>query len=1318
MATPEQQPLKKRKLYDPPPPSSPPQQPPQPPPPPPEEPPPQPPQPPTPPPLSQEEILRRRKNQEEIRNVFECYKRIKFCIDQKDKRFISELEEAYHSLINAAGGGLTTQRLVAEYIPRYASHCPTALEAATKVVINMHNCCFTVISSGDDIDGIAFETAKACVLGLVDICRAAASEARTSAVTQGIHSAVFVNVFTFLVSSFDRKDIFDIVDQRSVLKIYKGAESFSDFKREFFVEDDTVLLKLSKIHALSFLRIFFSWPENSLVACFELFESIGVEGAQKGKYFLRQLTIELNDIDPHHLAEGSNDESSIRSKNTKYDEKQPIDNCPASKGNSFSKNTSTILKNCMLGLVLSKDLSFKSLIFSRYRMLCDSASPEVVSDIASVLEGVFESFVKQVKVEDSQVEGVEGTSGSSKYVNQCLVSTMSNQQGSPSVVSGRDCSDKISGIHLRKNNAAINPGNDSFEAESKSMDFYGDSGDLSNSRTFMPRELLRRQSFSPRARTPRDFRSNSFNSKNHPGQVERSPIPNMDVPVPPLRSSVGAANSPFESPKQNIPPPHSSTDHAICYSDGDPAAMDIFLASKQLWLGSLGPDASEMRIRFQFEKFGPIDQLQYFPFKGFATIEYRNIMDALKAREVMRGRSPWGACLRIKFLDTGLGTRGAINGTAIGSSCHVYIGNVSSIWAKDEIMHEVKKVLHKGPRMVFDLSGEGALLMEFDSPEEATISIAHLRWHRMENSKFFPPQSNIGPANAMMHAEGARPTSASVHVDTRNNFPATNSMIGSPHAQPVMEKPPESYLRTSELSSLLLQLRSKYNITHPQVPFASAPMREQARVPTTNLWINVPNKSPQCITDDELLAVCNLAINNAGSVVRLSRTSMPTGSYWLVECSSPDTANTLLKNLRDCPGIFFQIEFSEPAKHHGAAPLVRPDVSSLDLTSPRVSQENCGPMMQTSHSFQSNWTAGGVVEVGRTGSTEQPWIYGNPEGGMRSGGSIASISGQTLGPSITPPQPVQAPTFIRPVYAPPNSLWNARGPGHHLPPNPIPPAVMPANAHANVQGQPYLPASVTPLAQIQGLSTAPFDQMFSVPVVPPPLSSLPPPPSNVPPPLPPQSDFRPPLPPHPDFQPPLPPTPPPPLPPPPPPLSQPPVFPPPPTSPPPPPPPPPSVAADLDGGSSQHYPWEGVLSKSGVYYCTIHAQRVDSEICNYSNAIAEPEEWPAKLDMTKRTDLRHVKSTFSSTPPHRREICWLLPSSHGDHKGFQDFISYLKQRDCAGVIKIPATRSIWARLLFILPYSPETCSMLSIPPNPSLCLIGLILPKETNNEST
>uniref|UniRef100_A0A7C9DD92 Uncharacterized protein n=1 Tax=Opuntia streptacantha TaxID=393608 RepID=A0A7C9DD92_OPUST len=98
-----EQPLKKRKLYDPLPPPQALLQPPLPPPNANDQPPPRPPE--TPPPLSHEEILRRRRNREEIRSIYESYKTIKCCISSgKDARHMPELEQAYLSLISASRG--------------------------------------------------------------------------------------------------------------------------------------------------------------------------------------------------------------------------------------------------------------------------------------------------------------------------------------------------------------------------------------------------------------------------------------------------------------------------------------------------------------------------------------------------------------------------------------------------------------------------------------------------------------------------------------------------------------------------------------------------------------------------------------------------------------------------------------------------------------------------------------------------------------------------------------------------------------------------------------------------------------------------------------------------------------------------------------------------------------------------------------------------------------------------------------------------------------------------------------------------------------
>lgn len=193
-------------------------------------------------------------------------------------------------------------------------------------------------------------------------------------------------------------------------------------------------------------------------------------------------------------------------------------------------------------------------------------------------------------------------------------------------------------------------------------------------------------------------------------------------------------------------------------------------------------------------------------------------------------------------------------------------------------------------------------------------------------------------------------------------------------------------------------------------------------------------------------------------------------------------------------------------------------------------------------------------------------------------GNVPHILSAPPGPPIPPPQQIQSSPFIRPVYVPPNGSWDAHGFSNHLPADQYQTGSLQNNFHGNAVVPPLVPASVTPITQMQGTS-APPNQMVPPPIAPLPSSTLPPPP---PPPSPP------------------------PLP-----QTQPPLVPPPPGSPPPPVPPALRVPELPSTNISERSPlcqWQGVLCKSGVNYCTINAYRADSNICKYSNAIPEPSE--------------------------------------------------------------------------------------------------------------
>nr|TKW16963.1 hypothetical protein SEVIR_5G333700v2 [Setaria viridis]TKW16965.1 hypothetical protein SEVIR_5G333700v2 [Setaria viridis] len=998
---------------------------------------------------SEEEKLQKRRNREELSKALMHYRRIRDYIGQrKDCGLTPELEQDYLDLISASRGCESVQCFLSLPIPRFASHCPTALEAATKVTINMYKCNMATVTGGKGLSGIAYKTVRACIVGLTDICSAASSEAPKSPVVKGICSAVYRTVLSFFISTFEGKDIYRM-DSKKCLMLQDPVKLLETLKLELDNAKQPVFDSLFELGALCLLCIFLLFPENILEACFTLLasaESDDVKG--EGLYFLNQLTCHLNSNAANDSLDDKIDgQSSGTEGNLPYTKKIVRSN-NSSDDNVDLENSMVESNECYITMAISRHPSLRHWILSRYKKLCDSCKPAVVSEVSSCL-----------KVLGSLSEPVEDKSdiGNGSSVLEKL--------------------DKNVRENMQPDELVSSSGQGALSKTEK-KDSYGD-------KTSQDKNMDMVHADNQKSDRLADAKMDYCKGVSVVADTAHQGTRSDSVTPKSVYDSAGGSTS-LTSPGQH----YGKAKHI--YSEpfdiyGPSVKRDVISVSKELWVGLLGNRAAEALVRSKFEEFGPLANFLFYPSKDFSLVEYRNIMHALRACGYMQGSSIWGGFLQIRYLDRLIGSKGFIHGIAIGESRHIYVAKVQNQKDKDEVFDELKAAGLKRPCGVTDLSGENALLLEFETAVDAATAKVYIR--------------SQAPADVC-----SRDKNAPGH-------------------------------------QLLVQ--------------------------------NIDNSVP----DMELIN----AFSRFGEVIRC-QFNRSDGNCFIVY-RSQDAAACAKSHLHGARFGMKSIVIESRTWSAGSvhdktvlpvAPLLGqsfPDNSiHQDIRHPRV----------------SGYHAGYAAPGGRP-------IYGPPPPNTNRApqGILPCPPVSTHRGSVIPPPPIQT-SFVRPVYHGPGSPWE------NTTPNPPPfshvsPRMMPGSNFRANPALPFIPSSVTPIVQLPGGSAQHSEKMPP----PPPLPNVAPPQFTPPPPLP---------------------------------ISQPPSVPPPPNSPPP-------VQPIADSSDFQnpcpHPRWQGFLAKSSMNYCRVYASRVELDACRYENAVSEPAEWPEKLDMTKRTDFQHVKTTFSNTPPSK-----------------------------------------------------------------------------------
>lgn len=159
--------------------------------------------------------------------------------------------------------------------------------------------------------------------------------------------------------------------------------------------------------------------------------------------------------------------------------------------------------------------------------------------------------------------------------------------------------------------------------------------------------------------------------------------------------------------------------------------------------------------------------------------------------------------------------------------------------------------------------------------------------------------------------------------------------------------------------------------------------------------------------------------------------------------------------------------------------------------------------------------------------------------------------------------------------------------------------------------------------------------------------------------------------------------------------------------------PPPAAAAPA---------WHGKLAKSKQPVCSVAC--LDPPGAEPGGgpappgwAAAEPQQWPAVLDVAMRADLAFVcGQLYSAAPPGERAVRRVAPLAEPQHqRAFAEFVSYLEGKSRAGVVKLPPLPGAGGgaaagRVMYLIPPSDHACAALGVPRDAATdCMLALVL---------